>query len=137
MDEDLKPGDLLFLTRTFEKYFFEKNPKSRLSIVNRLAKLEEILDWSSEKGRIIKKARIASGKWANLPIEENRYILSIYYHDLKGRNNERGVVERGVPMFRYHPQSREPFFEKVPKWIYKEIMKCCETFTINDTSQCS
>lgn len=129
-DEELKAGDLLFLTKAFEKYFLNKNPTSKICLVNRLAKLEEIIDWNSEKGRIIKKARVDSGKWKNLPIEENKYIISIYYPDLIGRNNEHGVIERGVPMFRYHPKTREPFFEKIPAWIYKAFMKQCETFTV-------
>ena len=133
--DDLKPGDLLFLTKAFEDFFLKKNPASKISLVNRLAKLEEIIDWESEKGRAIKKAREMSGKWANLPIEDNKYIISIFYHDLIGRNKEKGVVERGKPMFRYNPATKAPFFEKVPDWIYREIMKQCETFSVELTEE--
>lgn len=136
-DIDIKPGDLLFLTKSFEDHFRKKNPSSKISLVNRLAKLEEIIDWDSEKGQIIKAARIKSGKWKNLPIEDNKYIVSIYYHDLIGRNKERGVIERGVPMFRYNPKTKEPFFEKVPDWIYKSIMLQCETFSVELTEDVS
>jgi hypothetical protein len=135
IDIDIKPGDLLFLTKAFEDYFLKKNPKSKISLVNRLAKLEDVIDWDSEKGQIIKLAREKSGKWKNLPIEENKYIVSIFYHDLIGRNKERGVVERGVPMFRYNPITREPFFEKVPNWIYTNIMKQCEVFSVELTEE--
>lgn len=129
MDE-LKSGDLLFLTKAFEDYFRKKNPTSKISLVNRLAKLEEIIDWGSDKGIAIKKAREMSGKWKNLSIEDNKYIISIFYHDLIGRNKERGVVERGKPMFRTDPVTKAPFFEKVPDWIYRDIMKQCETFSV-------
>jgi len=130
MSDDIKSGDLLFLTGAFDIYFHEKHKGSKIVLVNRLAKLEEVIDWDSPKGKIIKTARIKSGKWKNLPLEENKYIISIYYHDLIGRNSERGVVERGVAMFRSHPKTGIPFFEKVPDWMYKEIMKKCEEFDV-------
>jgi hypothetical protein len=128
--DDLKPGDLLFLTMAFEEYFHQKHPTSTISLVNRIAKLEEIIDWTSPKGQQIKQARLASGKWKDLPLEENKYIVSIYYHDIAGRKGERGVAERGASLFRYHPATGKPFFEKVPDWIYKEILKQCESFTV-------
>jgi len=128
--DDLKVGDLLFLTSFYEHYIKEKYPNTKLCLINRLAKLEEIIDWETSKGRFIKQARVKSGKWKNLPIEDNKYIVSIYYHDLIGRKGEKGVVERGVPMFRFHPETKKPFFEKVPDWIYPEIMKQCESFGV-------
>lgn len=130
MDENIKPGDLVFLTIAFENYIREKHPKTGIHLVNRLAKVEEIIDWNSEKGKKIKRARELSGKWKDLPIEDSKYILSIYYHDLKGRKGESGVVERGVSMFKNHPKTGSSFFEKVPDWIYKLIMEKCETFDV-------
>lgn len=129
-DIEIKPGDLLFLTKAFEDNFRKKNPQSKIFFVNRLAKLEEIIDWNSEKGKIIKEARIKTGKWKNLPIEDNKYIVSIFYHDLIGRNKENGVIERGVSMFRFNPETKEPFFLKVPDWVYKNIIKQCESFSV-------
>jgi hypothetical protein len=133
--DDLKPGNLLFLTRAFEEYFRKKNPSSKVSLINRIAKLEEIIDWGSDNGKRIKKARTDSGKWANLPLEESKYIVSIYYHDLIGREGQRGVAERGVPLFRYDPETRVPFFERIPDWIYKEILKQCESFKVELKSE--
>lgn len=128
--DDIKPGDLVFLTSAFENYMYEKYPKITIPFVNRLAKVEEIIDWESEKGKKIKKAREMSGKWKNLSIEENKYILSIYYHDLKGKKGESGIVERGVSMFRFHPKTNHVFFEKVPGWIFKLIKEKCEIFDV-------
>ncbi len=130
MEEKLKPGDLLFLTPAYERYLRNKHPNLKVKMANRLAKLEDIIDWDSEKGQILKALRIKSGKWKKLPLEENKYIISIYYHDLKGKKGEPGTIERGVPMFRYHPKSKDPFFVKIPGWIYDEIMKECESFDI-------
>lgn len=123
-------GDLVILTQAYEEYMFNKNQDLSVSLVNRLAKIEEIIDWNSKKGKIIKAAREKSGKWKGLPIEDNRYILSIYYHDLIGRNKKRGVIQRGVPMFSCSPKNGAPFFEEVPDWMYREIAKKCETFTV-------
>lgn len=130
MEADVKPGDLVFLTQDFHKYIAEKNPKLKWILTNRLAKLEEIIDWESEKGKRIKAARELSGKWKDLSIEDNKYLVSIYYHDIVGRRGQQGVVEQSFPMFRYHPKTKKPFFEKVPDWIYREILKKCETFDV-------
>lgn len=128
--EELKSGDLLFLTAAFEAYFRKRNPSSKISLVNRIAKLEEIIDWGSEKGQKIKQARLISGKWKDLVLEDSKYIISIYYHDFIGRKGQKGVVERGVSMFRNDPETGLPFFERVPDWIYKEIIKKCEEFKV-------
>jgi len=130
MEEKLKSGDLLFLTEAFHNYISKKFPGSSIILANRLAKLEEIIKWGTEKGKMIKEARIKSGKWKGLSIEDSKYIISVYYHDLVGRKGEKGVAERGVAMFRYDPKSGKPFFVKVPDWIYQEIMKKCEQFSL-------
>jgi len=129
---DLKPGDLVFLTQDYESYLYSRNPSLKLSIVNRIAKLEDIIDWNSDKGKKIKNLREKSGKWKDLPLEDSKYIFSVYYHDLEGRNGEVGVVERGMPMFSKDPKTGAPFFLKIPDWIFKEIMRKCETFEIQD-----
>jgi hypothetical protein len=131
MDE-IKPGDLVFLTNAYEDHVYQKTGKIKVSLANRLAKLEQIIDWESETGKKIKDARLKSGKWAGLPLEDNKYIFSIYYHELKGRNNQAGVIERGVPFFSKDPVSGRPFFIKIPDWIYKEIQKKCVTFDVQD-----
>ena len=129
---DLKPGDLVFLTQDYESYLYSRNPSLKLSIVNRIAKLEDIIDWNSDKGKKIKNLREKSGKWKDLPLEDSKYIFSVYYHDLEGRNGEVGVVERCMPMFSKDPKTGAPFFLKIPDWIFKEIMRKCETFEIQD-----
>ena len=126
------PGDLFFLTQEYESYVYARNPKLKLSLVNRLAKLEEVIDWNSLKGKKIKALREQSGKWKGLPLEDNRYIFSIYYHDIDGRNDQKGVIERGVPLFSKDPKTEAPFFVKVPDWLFKEIIKKCENFDVQD-----
>lgn len=128
--EDFKAGDLVFLTRAFDTYVRVKNPLIRPVLTNRLAKIEEIIDWGSDKGKAIKAARIKSGKWAGLPMDDCQYLLSVFYHELPGRNGGVGVAERGKVMFSKNPKTGEPFFEKVPDWIYREIVKKCESFTV-------
>jgi len=127
---DVKPGDLLMLTAAYDAFVRARNPRLALVLTNRLAKLEEIIDWESPKGRLIKETRIKSGKWAKLPLEENRYIVSVFYPDVTGRNGKIGVAERGVPLFRFHPETREPFFIRMPDWVARELTKGCETFSV-------
>jgi len=138
---EYKAGDLVFLTQDYENYIYERNLRltirtayrpGNIKLVNRIAKIEEIIDWNSPKGQRLKRLRIKSGKWADLPMDECKYIMSVYYHDLTGRNGEAGVAERGQPMFERSPIDGKPFFIKVPDWIYREIQKKCETFEILD-----
>jgi hypothetical protein len=130
--DDFKPGDLVFLTQEYERYVFERNPGIKVSLVNRIAKLEQVIDWESPSGQRIKEARLKSGKWKDLPLEDNKYIFSVYYHDLTGREGKKGVAERGVPMFSKDPKTGDPFFVKIPDWIYREIIKKCETFEVQE-----
>jgi|GEM_PF-6639347 len=130
MGDNVSPGDLVFLTQAYERYMYERNPHLRISFVNRIAKLEDIIDWESERGQKIKKARLESGKWKDLPLEDNKYIFSIYYHELVGRNGKFGVIERGVPLFSKDPKTGEAFFVKIPSWIYHEMQQKCETFDV-------
>ena len=125
-----KAGDLVFLTRAFDEYVRRKNAWVKPVLTNRIAKIEEIIDWGSDKGKAIREARVKSGKWHDLPIEDSKYVLSVYYHDMVGRKGQKGVAERGVVMFSRDPASGDVFFVKIPDWIYKEIVKKCETFTV-------
>lgn len=129
MSADVSSGDLVILTQAYEEYMFRKNIKLGVSLVNRMAKIEEIIDWESEKGKKIKKAREDSGKWKDLPIEESKYVMSVYYHDLVGRNGQRGVIDRTC-LFSHDPKTRTAFFEKMPIWMYREIAKKCATFDV-------
>jgi hypothetical protein len=130
----MEPGELFFLTSAYERYVLQRTDKLKVSLVNRIAKLEQIIDWDSESGKRIKDARIKSGKWKDLPLEDNKYIFSVYYHDLRGRNNQEGVIERGVSMFSKDPKTGEPFFIKMPGWIFKEIQMKCVTFEVRGNS---
>jgi hypothetical protein len=127
----VKDGDLVYLTKAFDVYMHRKHSAITTRFENCLAKVEEILDWGSDKGQKIKAARLKTGKWANLPMEDCKYILSIYHMDLIGRGGQHGLIERGVPVFSKHPETREPFFEKVPDWFYKEVMKKCISLDIH------
>jgi hypothetical protein len=130
-EDEFRPGDLVFLTKAYEDYIKRKNPKLSISLVNRLAKIEEIIDWESDNGKKIKEAREKSGKWKNLIIEDNKYLLSIYYHDVDNKfNGKRGIIEC-TPMFLYQPgDNSKVFFEKVPDWVYEEIQRKCRNFDV-------
>jgi hypothetical protein len=125
------PGDLVCITKAYELYIKRSNPFISATLENRLAKIEEIIDWESEKGKIIKEARLKTGKWEKLPLEDNKYILSVYYPELIGRKGEKGVIERGVPFFSKDPVTGAPFFFKLPDWMFKEIALKCQEMQIS------
>jgi len=126
----MKPGDLFFLTKHFDAYMRKKHPTLSVLLTNRIAKLEEIIDWNTEKGRNIRLVREKTGKWKDLNQDDCKYVMSIFYHDLRGRNGQPGVIERGVAMFQNDPETGQPFFEPMPDWVFKEIMKKCEIFKV-------
>lgn len=130
MSTDFQQGDLVFLTEAYERYMYERNPKVQISFVNRLARIEDVIDWDSPRGQKIKDLRMKSGKWEGLPLEDNKYLLSIFYHDLKGRGGQQGVIEQSVPSFSRHPKTGDPLFVKIPDWIYKYLMSKCQTFDV-------
>jgi len=33
-------------------------------------------------------------------------------------------------MFECHPETKDPFFIKAPDWLFKEILKVCESFKV-------
>jgi len=123
-------GSLVYLTRAYEEYVRRTNPFMDARMENRIAKVEEIIDWESEKGKKIKAARIKTGKWDKLPLEDNKYILSVYYPELIGRKGEQGVAVRGVPSFSKDPDTGSAFFGKLPDWMYKDIASKCKELNI-------
>ena len=129
MDPEVKSGDLLILTKEFDDYV-RKRYVYVADMANRIAKLNQIIDWDSPTGIALKMAREKSGKWKDLCIEDNKYIVSIYYPELPGRKGEKGVIEHGKPMFRYHPETKKPFFLPIPDWMKKDILRECETITV-------
>lgn len=130
----IRPGSLVFLTQAYERYVLERNPNLVVGLVNRLAKLEEIIDWESDKGKKIKAARLQSGKWGGLPLEDNRYVFSVYYHDLIGRNGKPGVIET-TSLFSKDPKTGEPFFVLVPDWISKELLAKNKQFSVESVTK--
>ena len=153
MDNDTKPGDILLLTQSYEEYVRSRIPDLSVILLNRLAKLEDIIDWETDRGQKIKSARIASGKWDDLPLEENKFIVSIYYPELTGRKGQKGVVE-STSLFQFDPITRSPFFVKledsmvqaitargkyvvddtvyyVPDWVAAELVKKPATFNVD------
>ena len=137
----ISAGDLVHLTKAYEAYLKSKHPFMSVQLENRIAKIEEIIDWGSEKGQKIKAARIKTQKWGKLPLEDNKYILSVYYPELQGRSGQRGVIDRGVPSFSKDPKSGAAFFSKIseisedflselPGWMSKDIKARCKELKI-------
>jgi hypothetical protein len=130
-DLTIHPGDLVILSQAYERYAYERHPSLKVSLVNRLAKVEDVIDWDSDRGKKIEEARIKSGRWKDYSAEamaDNRYILSIYYPEMKGATGK-PVVET-APMFSKDPKTGASFFSKVPDWLYKAIMAKCQTFIV-------
>jgi len=127
-ETDIKPGDILLLTRFYEEYICSKKPCLIIRLQNRLAKLEDIIDWSSSKGKKLKEVRIKSGKWDDLPLEDNKYIVSIFYPELTGRKGQSGVVEM-ASLFRNDPLTGSEFFIKADENIIQSLM-INESYTV-------
>jgi len=123
------PGDLVFFTVVYDIWLHKRNPTHHHVMANRLARLEQIIDWDSETGKVIAEARKSHMRsWVGLDPLQCKYIFTVYYPELPGRDGKSGAIACGVPMFAEHPVSKKPFFIPVPEWLSKQLIKPLDQF---------
>lgn len=119
MLDNILDGSIVYLTIYFDKWFRDRDIKSTAPMVNRLAKIVKIFDWESDEGKLLLEARKSNGKWKDLNPEDFKYILKIYYPELK---NNKGIAIEEISS-RYYPGSNNEMFRVLPKSIIDFINK--------------
>lgn len=123
MEKEIKKleGRLVILTRHLESWYKELNSQFNIPIANRLAKIVKILDWDTAEGKVILAEREKNGKWTNLKSEDFRFILKIYYPELKMKDKKGIAIEELVPQF--YPGTENLMFFPMPDWMLKDLIK--------------
>jgi len=124
MDDKQLLGKIVYLTVHTDTYLREINPKFNVPMANRTAKIIKIFDWETEEGKLLLKAREKIGKWGNtFNPKDFKYVLKVYYPDLKiDKNKRQGLtVEEVLP--RFYPGTEFTLFEVLPDWVLKDYKK--------------
>lgn len=120
MVEDLK-SRLVFLTVHTDIWFREINPQFNIPMVNRIAKIIKIFDWETEEGKLLLSERKKLEKWGNLDSEDFKYVLKIYFPELKYKGKIGFRVEEVLP--RYYPKTKLLMFDLLPAWMLKDLQR--------------
>ena len=132
MDQSkFKVGDLVFFTRAAELWMRETRPTSPVGfITGKLARVAEVIDWESERGRTIKASRDKLEKWSTIPnADDYRFVLDIFFPEMPS-GEEQGafglVLPDVVPEFFSNVEGSEdplPLFLKTTNTFQERLQK--------------
>jgi hypothetical protein len=128
-DKDLL-GKLVFLSIHCDKWLRDANPTFNVPMANRLARVSKVFDWDTEEGKLLLIARERTGKWGSLEPKDFKFVLTVFYPDLK-KGEKLGIkVEEVLP--RHLPGTTLEIFSPVPDWMILEFAAddAKEPFTI-------
>jgi hypothetical protein len=114
-------GRLVYLTAHCDVWFRELNPKFNIPMANRIAKVVKVFDWKTEEGRLLLAEREKTGKWGKLSPKAFKYVLKIYFPELKLKNKTGFATEEMLP--RNYPGTKLTMFELLPEWMLKNLQK--------------
>jgi len=114
-------GRLVYLTVHMDVWLRQVNSKFNVPMANRLAKIVKVFDWETDEGKLLLAEREKSGKWKNLNPKAFKFVLKIYYPDLKLKDKQGLTVEELVP--RYYPGTELFMFDMLPSWMLKDLQK--------------
>lgn len=121
MNKENFEGRLVILTRHLERWYKELNSEFNVPITNRLAKVVRVFDWDSSEGKLILSERKKTGKWDNLDPKAFRFVLKIYYPELRIGRTSKVMIEEVVPQ--YYPGTEAPMFILMPDWMLKDLLQ--------------
>lgn len=114
-------GRLVILTKNLEQWYRDLNSEFNVPITNRLAKVVKVFDWDTPEGELLLKEREKTGKWDKLDSKEFRYVIRIYYPELRIKRTKKVAIEEVVPL--YYPGTKNPMFFPMPPWMLQELVR--------------
>ena len=114
-------GRLVYLTRCLENWYKDLNPTFNVPIANRLAKVVKVFDWDTAEGKLLLAEREKTGKWKTLDPKLFKFVLKVYYPDLKHKKSNKIIVEEVVP--RFYPGTEQEMFSVLPDWMIIDLNK--------------
>lgn len=119
-DKDYK-GRLVYLTVHLDAWLRRVNFKFNIPMVNRLAKVIKVFDWDTEEGKLLLAEREKTGKWVDLESKDFKFVLKIYYPELKNGDKTGMCVEELMP--RCYPGSDKTLFDLIPAELMKDLIQ--------------
>ena len=117
--EDFRVNDLVYITSAGHEWICRtKGPAAgALFLVGRVAIVQDVYDWTSDRGRAVLDKRRSTGKWEALDPLLFKYVLMIMFPELSSN----GKLGMGLPevMPYMHPLSggTQPLFLKYPSHL--------------------
>jgi hypothetical protein len=114
-------GRLVYLSVHSDRWLRHRNEVFHVLMANRIARVIKVFDWETAEGKYLLEQREKSGKWADLPSKDFKFVLSIFYPELV-RDGKVGItVEEMLP--RVYPGEKTTLFELLPDWMGQELSK--------------
>lgn len=119
-DSDYR-GRLVILTSNLENWLKQLNSDFNVPMTNRLAKVVKVFDWSSREGKALLEARNGKygGKWKNLNAKDFKFVLKIYYPELRMKRTNEVTAEEVLPL--YYPGTKGLMFIPLPEWMWDDM----------------
>lgn len=100
---EYKAGDVVFLTMAGHDYVSRNKKDFNIPTSGRIAKIIEVLDWKSARGKKLLAERKKLPAWSNKNVVDYKYVLMIYYPDLSTEEADGIALPELFPQ--YHPMA--------------------------------
>lgn len=116
-------GRVVFLTTHMDHWLREANPGFNVPMVNRLAKVVKVFDWTSEEGITLLEMRKSNSKWDRLVPEDFKFVLDIYYPELLSKTGKVPGITILEHVPRKYPGTELPLFDLYPEKLLSGLLK--------------
>lgn len=121
--EEYQVGDVVFLTMAGHDFISRNKKDFNIPTSGRIAKILEIMDWNSERGKKVLAERKKVPMWIGKVAEDYKYVLLVYYPDLSTEEANGIALPEIFPQ--YHPKAdkanKVALFEKWDSNLLKSI----------------
>jgi hypothetical protein len=119
----LKTGDIVYLTRHYAEWIKMLKGDLDISLIHRIARVVKVINWRTKEGKLLLEQREKTGKWKNLNSKDFKYVLKVYYPDLKSKKTDHtGITAYEVLPLNF-PETEYPLFEKYPQHLLDDMNK--------------
>lgn len=124
MAKNFKEGDLVFITSAGQHFLGRNKAAFNINVSGRLAKVLEIYDWKSDRGKEILSRRKKEHPevWADKKSKDYKYVITIFYPELSKDNIEGLAVPELFTEFHPHAEGKVPLFKKWDPELLEEAL---------------
>lgn len=136
MSEKYREGDIVYVTLAGQDYLARnRSQEFNISVYGRLAKILEIYDWESERGKGILEERKKHFTWSKLKSEDFKYVLLIFAPELLAPDDKSKKGIAFPELFaEFHPmqEKKVPMFRKWDPILLRTAFEGCADFELKE-----